>query len=87
MGPVVYGNIGTPDRLDFTAIGPAVNVASRSEELCRVLTRPVLITEAVARRCGTPVVGVGSYPLRGSADEVELYTLAEPAPAGTTRHP
>jgi adenylate cyclase len=34
---VVYGNLGAPDRLDFAAIGSAVNVASRIEGLCREL--------------------------------------------------
>jgi adenylate cyclase len=45
LGAVVYGNIGAPDRLDFTAIGPAVNAASRIEGLCRPLACPVLISQ------------------------------------------
>ncbi len=81
LGPVVYGNIGAPDRLDFTAIGPAVNVASRIEGLCRTLACPVLISEAVASRCASALAAVGSYSLRGSTNEVALYTLAELTPA------
>jgi adenylate cyclase len=77
LGPVVYGNIGAPDRLDFTAIGPAVNVASRIEGLCRELAVPVLISEAVATRCSSPLASVGSYSLRGSTSPIVLYTLPE----------
>jgi adenylate cyclase len=76
-GSVVYGNIGAPDRLDFTAIGPAVNVASRIEGLCRTLEYPVLISEAVAARCNSPLVCVGSHSLRGSASPIALFTLPE----------
>ena len=81
LGPVVYGNIGAPDRLDFTAIGPAVNVTSRIEGLCRTLACPVLISGAVASRCGSPLASVGNHLLRGSANEVALYTLSELMPA------
>ncbi|TIT73407.1 MAG: adenylate/guanylate cyclase domain-containing protein, partial [Mesorhizobium sp.] len=42
LGDMVWGNIGTADRLDFTAIGPAVNLVSRLEGLCRPLGRGVL---------------------------------------------
>ncbi len=77
LGPVVYGNIGAPDRLDFTAIGTAVNVASRIEGLCRALAYPVLISEAVAVRCDALLTPIGSYPIRGSATPVALFTLAE----------
>jgi adenylate cyclase len=79
LGPVVYGNIGAPDRLDFTAIGPAVNVASRIEGLCKELDCPVLISHAVASSCTIPLVAMGTYPLRGSASPVALYTFPEMA--------
>ncbi len=76
----MYGNIGAPDRLDFTAIGPAVNVASRIEGLCRLLACPVLISEAVAPRCTQPLAPLGQHRLRGAARPVALFTLPELAP-------
>jgi class 3 adenylate cyclase len=77
LGAVVYGNIGAADRLDFTAIGTAVNVASRIEGLCRSLACPVLISNAVATRCTTSLAAVGRHALRGIAQPVELFTLPE----------
>lgn len=77
LGAVTYGNIGAPDRLDFTAIGPAVNTASRIEGLCRPLGFPVLISEDVANKCGISLAAVGRHPLRGAAQPVELFTLPE----------
>ncbi|HKV56413.1 MAG TPA: adenylate/guanylate cyclase domain-containing protein [Candidatus Binataceae bacterium] len=77
LGSVMYGNIGAPDRLDFTAIGPAVNVASRIEGLCRSLNCPVLISEAVAARCSKELVSIGNHPVRGVEGSVALFTLPE----------
>src|SRR3984957_1871508 len=77
LGQVVYGNIGAPDRLDFTAIGPAVNVASRIEGLCRDLDCPVLISESVAAQCAEDLVGIGNHPVRGIDGTVALFTLPE----------
>ena len=80
LGAVVYGNIGASDRLDFTAIGSAVNVASRIEGLCRSLVCPVLISQAVATRCTASLTPVGRHVLRGVAQPLELFTLSELAP-------
>jgi len=77
LGAVVYGNIGAPDRLDFTAIGTAVNVASRIEQLCRPLACPVLISEDFARRCTANLATIGRHSLRGATQAVELFTLHE----------
>ena len=80
LGAVMYGNIGASDRLDFTAIGPAVNVASRIEGLCRSLACPVLISEAVARGCTASLIPVGPHALRSVAQPIELFTLPEITP-------
>ena len=76
-GDVVYGNIGTADRLDFTAIGRAVNEASRIETLCDVLDRNVLLSDSFAERCGLPLVDLGDHALRGVGAPRRLWTVAE----------
>jgi hypothetical protein len=53
------GVTGAADRLDFTAIGPAVNLVSRLEGLCRLLGRPVLISGAVAAETTAMLVPLG----------------------------
>jgi class 3 adenylate cyclase len=73
----MYGNIGAPDRLDFTAIGPAVNLASRIEGLCRPLGYPVLISEAVSAACSAELAPLGRHSVRGSTHPLALYTLPE----------
>jgi adenylate cyclase len=83
LGAVMYGNIGAPDRLDFTAIGPAVNMASRIEGLCRSLNCPVLISEAVATRCSQELARIGNHSVRGVEGSVALFTLPELAPTPT----
>lgn len=49
LGDVLYGNIGTPSRLEFTVIGAAANEAARIEALCKVLDTPLLISARVAQ--------------------------------------
>jgi len=81
MGPVIFGNIGAPDRLDFTVIGPAVNRVVRIEEMCRKLQCGVLVSAEVARHCRAPLASIGRHDLRGVGTPVELFTLPGATPA------
>jgi class 3 adenylate cyclase len=77
LGEMLWGNIGTADRLDFTAIGPAVNLVSRLEGLCRPLGRSVLISGAVAAQTSTRLIPLGEHELRGVATPCAVFTLPE----------
>src|SRR5499427_7860719 len=77
LGEILWGNIGAADRLDFTAIGPAVNLVSRLEGLCRPLGRSVLISGAVATEISTPLVPLGEHALRGIAAPCAVFTLPD----------
>jgi class 3 adenylate cyclase len=76
LGEVLWGNIGAADRLDFTAIGPAVNLVSRLEGLCRPLDRPVLISGAFAAETAAPLIPLGEHALRGIAAPCAVFTVA-----------
>ncbi len=80
LGDVMYGNIGAPDRLDFTVIGPAVNEVARVERICRELGHPLLVTAAVAAESEDELVSVGRFELRGVSAAQELFTLPAYAP-------
>lgn len=73
-GEVFFGNIGAPERLDFTVIGPAVNEASRVEALQKIIGRDILITAAAARHLDTPLDHVGDHALRGVAEPMAIYS-------------
>jgi adenylate cyclase len=75
VGDVMYGNIGSHTRLDFTVIGPAVNMASRLEALTKQLGRTVLLSRAFADFVETDfeLERVGEYPVRGFNDPIELF--------------
>ena len=75
LGEILRGNIGAADRLDFTAIGPAVNLVSRLEGLCRPLGRSVLILGAIAAETTTPLVPLGEHVLRGITLPCAVFTL------------
>jgi adenylate cyclase len=77
LGEILWGNIGAADRLDFTAIGPAVNLVSRLEGLCRPLGRSVLISGALAAETATPLVPLGEHMLRGIAAPCAVFTLSD----------
>ena len=75
VGDVMYGNIGSRTRLDFTVIGPAVNMASRLEALTKQLGKPVLLSRAFADvvKGDFALEPVGEHPVRGFNDPIELF--------------
>ena len=75
VGDVMYGNIGSSTRLDFTVIGPAVNMASRLEALTKQLGKNVLLSRAFADLVQNDfdLERVGEYPVRGFNDPIELF--------------
>ena len=75
LGDVMYGNIGSLSRLDFTVIGPAVNMASRMEALTKQVGRNVLLSRAFAEHLEGEFAleRVGEYPVRGFSEPIELF--------------
>src|SRR5262249_55460959 len=75
LGEILWGNIGAADRLDFTAIGPAVNLVSRLEGLCRPLGHFVLISGDFAAQVSAPLLSLGDHELRGIGEPCTVFTL------------
>ncbi|MGX1325227.1 adenylate cyclase [Bradyrhizobium sp. USDA 377] len=77
VGDVMYGNIGSSSRLDFTVIGPAVNMASRLEALTKQLGRNVLLSRDFAEQVQPKfeLERVGKYEVRGFSDPIELFAF------------
>jgi class 3 adenylate cyclase/uncharacterized protein (DUF427 family) len=77
VGTVTYGNIGVPERLEFTVIGPAANEAARVESMTKDTGRTILTSSAFAAHCPGALVSAGRHRLKGIDGEHELFTLPE----------
>ncbi len=77
LGEMLWGNIGAADRLDFTAIGSAVNLVSRLEGLCRPLDKAVLVSGTFAAETGASLIPLGTHALRGIASPCAVFTVPE----------
>ena len=77
VGTVMYGNIGGANRLDFTCIGPAVNLAARVEKLTGRLGRSILASAAFASACDEPMVSVGEFELAGFEQPETVFGLSD----------
>ncbi len=73
FGDVLYGNVGGENRLDFTVVGPAVNLASRIEGLTRQLSRPILVSQDFARIHGGAFENLGHFDFKGIDTEHTVF--------------
>jgi adenylate cyclase len=75
VGEVMYGNVGAADRLDFTVIGPAVNLVTRMEPLCAQLDQSVIVSANLARASRRDFRSLGKFTFKGIAKRQEVFTL------------
>ena len=78
FGDVTYGNIGSVDRVDFTVIGPAVNLVSRIEAVAKARDLPLIVSDDFANAYGkcAELASLGGFELRGLEKPHELFAPA-----------
>ena len=74
---MIYGNVGAPDRLDFTVMGPAVNRTARLESLTKSLDTNILFSEEFVNLIDAPVQDLGDHPMKGIDGLQKVFGLAE----------
>lgn len=75
VGQIAYGNVGGMKRLDFTVLGPAVNYASRLQNLAKRLGQPVLVSNDFASQLSEPLVAAGAHALRDIGRSEKVFAL------------
>ena len=74
VGEVTFGNVGAPERLDFTVIGSAANLATRLSEQCKVLDQSLLFSGAVQQALPEGMIPLGQHDLHNITEPTEIYT-------------
>jgi adenylate cyclase len=75
VGEVLYGNIGVPERLEFSVCGPTANEVARLEGLTKTLHRQVLASDAFTALTQANWTAMGSHKLRGVSEPQPVYAL------------
>lgn len=78
LGQVIHGNVGVPDRLQFTVVGSAVNEVVRVQDLTKQLDAPVLATAPFAAAVPGAWRAVGEHVLRGLETPMPILAMAQP---------
>jgi adenylate cyclase len=81
VGDILYGNIGGGNRLDFTCIGPAINLAARLEKIASRLHRTVVASEGFAGICSGGWSDLGEFPIAGFSKAQRVFGLVDEMPA------
>jgi adenylate cyclase len=74
LGNVTHANVGSPGRLAFNVVGPAVNMTARIQSLTKDTGVPLLLSNGFARLVKRPLRSVGEFNLRGIEGTQELFT-------------
>ncbi|MGI9569290.1 MAG: adenylate/guanylate cyclase domain-containing protein, partial [Desulfobulbia bacterium] len=76
-GTVVYGNIGTTERIEFTVIGKAANEAARIEAQCKEINKPILVSDTFSENIDRPWQSHGKFELRNIGRPIEILSPGE----------
>ena len=77
VGEILFGNIGGTSRLDFTCIGPAVNLAARLEKIAGKLGRTVVASSAFAGASAADWADLGEFPIAGFSQPQRVFGASD----------